>query len=226
MKLYHGSTKIIQHPEYGKGNPYNDYGPGFYMTESIDLAMEWACTNESDGYANAYQLDINDLSVLYLTRGNYHILNWLAILVSNRVFEVKPGIVKDAKDCLLRTFLPDYENFDVICGYRADDAYFSFAKDFLNNSISLEELERAMHLGKLGEQYCIRSLKAFSNLHYCGCEMAERKIWFPQKCHRDKKERDRYFNRNENLKEGIYMIDIIREGWSDADERLQPIISG
>ena len=226
MKLYHGSTKIIQSPEYGKGNPYNDYGPGFYMTESKDLAMEWACTKESDGYANVYLLDLKDLSVLYLTRGEYHILNWLAILVSNRVFEVKPGINRDAKDYLLNTFLPDYEHYDVICGYRADDAYFSFAKDFLNNSISLSGLERAMHLGKLGEQYCVRSPKAFSKLSYCGSEMAERRIWFPRKCFRDTQARDRYFNHKENAKDGIDMIDVLREEWSDEDERLQPIISG
>ena len=225
MELYHGSTKIIQSPIFGKGNPYNDYGLGFYMTESKELAMEWACTQESDGYVNKYQLELEGLSVLYLTRGEYHILNWLAILVSNRLFDMKPGIAMEAKQYLTQIFLPDYKKYDVICGYRADDAYFSFAKDFLNNSIPLSTLERVMHLGKLGEQYCIRSEKAFSKISYCGCELAERKIWFPKKYYRDIQARDAYFNRKENLKEDIYMLDILREGWEDTDERLRRIIS-
>ena len=40
--LYHGSKDIIEHPRYGAGKPYNDYGRGFYCTESLDLAKEWA----------------------------------------------------------------------------------------------------------------------------------------------------------------------------------------
>lgn len=27
--LYHGSKDIIEHPRYGAGKPYNDYGGGF-----------------------------------------------------------------------------------------------------------------------------------------------------------------------------------------------------
>ena len=32
------------------------------------------------------------------------------------------------------------KNYDVIIGYRADDSYFAFAQDFLNNAISLNTL--------------------------------------------------------------------------------------
>lgn len=59
-----------------------------------------------------------------------------------------------------------YENYDVIIGYRADDSYFSFASAFLNNTISLAQLERAMFLGKLGEQVVLKSERAFSQLHF------------------------------------------------------------
>ena len=41
--IYHGSENIIEVPEYGKGKPYNDYGLGFYCTEYVELAKEWAC---------------------------------------------------------------------------------------------------------------------------------------------------------------------------------------
>lgn len=42
--IYHGSSEIVKQPVYGKGKPYNDYGIGFYCTEHLELAKEWACT--------------------------------------------------------------------------------------------------------------------------------------------------------------------------------------
>lgn len=76
LTVFHGSQQIIEKPVFGKGNPHNDYGPGFYCTESIDLAKEWACSTETDGYANQYELNLTDLSILSLTSGDYNILNW------------------------------------------------------------------------------------------------------------------------------------------------------
>ena len=84
--LYHGSPKVIEQPQFGFGNPKNDYGLGFYCTESPELAKEWACSVETDGYANKYELDMQGLSVLSLTGGDYHILNWLSVLLENRTF--------------------------------------------------------------------------------------------------------------------------------------------
>ena len=54
LTIYHGSQKLIQQPVYGAGNVRNDYGLGFYCTENVDLAKEWACTEENSGYANCY----------------------------------------------------------------------------------------------------------------------------------------------------------------------------
>lgn len=38
--IYHGSGEIIEKPQFGYGNPKNDYGLGFYCTEDIELAKE------------------------------------------------------------------------------------------------------------------------------------------------------------------------------------------
>ena len=40
--LYHGSEQIIEEPTFGKGKQNNDFGLGFYCTESEELAKEWA----------------------------------------------------------------------------------------------------------------------------------------------------------------------------------------
>ena len=42
LTVYHGSPVIIEKPQFGIGNPDNDYGLGFYCTETLDLAKEWA----------------------------------------------------------------------------------------------------------------------------------------------------------------------------------------
>ena len=74
--IYHGSQKIIKTPVFGDGNPRNDYGLGFYCTENLDLAKEWACTEENSGYANKYNFDMTGLTVLNLSSEKYNILNW------------------------------------------------------------------------------------------------------------------------------------------------------
>ena len=53
LTIYHGSSKIIERPDFGTGNPHNDYGLGFYCTESMELAKEWASSTETDGFGQS-----------------------------------------------------------------------------------------------------------------------------------------------------------------------------
>ena len=151
ITIYHGSPSIVT-PVFGEGKTYNDYGQGFYCTENLELAKEWACSQDSDGYANQYFLNLENLKVLYLNGPQYNILNWLAILLENRKFSIAEGLPHEAREYILETFLPEYKSYDIIKGYRADDSYFSYARDFISNTLSLGDLKRAMMLGKLGEQ--------------------------------------------------------------------------
>lgn len=228
LTIYHGSPKIIERPTYGLGNPFNDYGLGFYCTESIELAKEWACSTESDGFANRYELDMTDLSVLSLTGGDYHILNWLAVLLENRRFRISGNIAKQARDYIAENFSVDYKAYDVIKGYRADDSYFSFASSFLNNTISLSQLERAMLLGKLGEQIVLKSQEAFNRITFMEAVTTPREIYLPKKMARDTTARADF--QKEKSRETVlsekYVLDIIREGWKNDDQRLQRVVLG
>ena len=49
LLLYHGSQQIIEAPKFGVGKTYNDYGQGFYCTENIELAKEWAVSSLRNG---------------------------------------------------------------------------------------------------------------------------------------------------------------------------------
>lgn len=226
--LYHGSPVIVEKPQFGVGNPNNDYGLGFYCTETLDLAKEWACSIETDGYANQYTLELSGLSVLSLTGGEYHILNWLAILLENRKFRIGGDIARQAKEYIFKNFSIDYRNYDIIQGYRADDSYFSFASAFLNNTISLSQLERAMVLGKLGEQVVILSQRAFDAISFTEAIPAPKEIYYPRKLARDTAARDEFQKekgRGSILTE-TYILDIIRQGWNNDDERLQRVVLG
>lgn len=220
--IYHGSQNIIEVPEFGKGNPFNDYGLGFYCTENQELAKEWASSDDRDGYANAYEIEFDGLSVLDLSEG-HHILNWLAVLVENRTFDLTAGFAAAAKEYVMQTFMPDYKAYDIMIGYRADDSYFSFAKDFLNNTISLEALSHAMKLGKLGEQVVMKSVTAFESLRFLGAESVRNEMYYPKKVMRDSSAREEYrgIRSASDPIEGTYMIDIIRDRWQNDDERLQ-----
>ena len=228
LTIYHGSNKIIERPLFGAGNPSNDYGLGFYCTETLDLAKEWACSAETDGYANKYSLNTDGLKILSLTSGEYNILNWLAILLENRKFRLSSDIALEAKEYIFENFLIDYKNYDIIKGYRADDSYFSFANAFLNSTISISQLEKAMVLGKLGEQIVAVSEKAFDALSFEEAIPAEKEIYFPKKLARDNLAREEF--RKEKKKGSVltekYILDIIREGWKNDDDRLQRVVLG
>lgn len=226
LTIYHGSKFIIEQPEWGKGNPHNDYGLAFYCTENLELAGEWACSEMMDGYVNAYRMDMSDLKLLNLDAGDYHILNWLAILLENRTFRMSSDLMVQGMDYIRSAFLPKYKEADIIIGYRADDSYFSFANAFLNNALSLERLQQAMLLGHLGEQVAIRSQNAFERLQFVSAEHVDRTVYYPKKRMRDEKARADFSVMKRSVGDGTYLMDIIRQQWGNEDERLQRIIFG
>ena len=221
MILYHGSDKIISKPAFGQGNPANDFGRGFYCTESIDMAKEWACKKNTDGFANRYELNLKGLTALNLNDGSYNILNWLALLTKYRGYWQRASMAEEAKTFLQNKYLIDLSGFDIVIGYRADDSYFSFAQDFIMGTISLQKLSEAMRLGKLGEQIVIKSPKAFSQIKYLDHENADAKTYYFLKKNRDLKARKSYSEmKNHFSPDDIYMIDIIRGRVSDDDLRI------
>ena len=221
--IYHGSKDIIEKPKFGKGKPYNDYGLGFYCTENLALAKEWAVDIGRDGYANIYEIDDSSLSVLNLNDEQYTILHWLAILLENRHFDSPSSLSHEAKEYILYNFSVDYKSYDVIIGYRADDSYFSFAQDFLNGTISYRQLNNAMHLGNLGKQFVLKSKKAFDLISFIGYENASFNEWYSRKENRDKAARRDYFDteKNKRLRGDIYITQIIDEEMNGNDARLR-----
>lgn len=162
--LFHGTPDRIVVPTFGKGEEKHDYGQGFYLSESIDLAKEWAVCrpNEERGWVHKYELETDGLRILdFQGKG---VLPWLAELMKHR----------DAADSkryrmLAKKFIEKYgvdtESYDVIRGWRANASYFYIAKEFVRDNIDMDILEELLSLGGLGIQYCIKTELAYSGLH-------------------------------------------------------------
>ena len=225
--IYHGSQQIVKVPQFGIGKTYNDYGQGFYCTEDIELAKEWACPIKNDGYSNKYIMHLDGMNVMHLTKGEFNILNWLAILLEHRKFDITSPVGNNAREFILSNFMPDIANVDIMIGYRADDSYFSFAEDFVNNTISLRDLNLAMQLGTLGEQVVLLSKRSFKQIEYVEHEAADYREYYYKRTERDKNARNAYVSQKKNLQQlvdDIFVLDIIREDMKHDDPRLQSAI--
>ena len=163
ITLFHGSPDKIVKPSYGKGEDRHDYGRGFYLTENLDLAKEWAVCrpNETNGFVHQYELDTDGLKILDFQ--DYGVLVLLAELMKHRA-------AADTKRyrMLAKKFIEKYgvntEEYDVIKGWRANASYFYIAKEFVKDNIDMDILEELLSLGGLGIQYCIKSELAYSKL--------------------------------------------------------------
>lgn len=222
MTVFHGSEFKIEKPYVGGGKTTNDYGSGFYCTESEDLACEWAVTQKHDGYANKYAFDTRGLKVLDLNGEGYCVLHWLAVLLRHRAFDVRYGVATLARPYLMENFAVDISKYDVIRGYRADDSYFSFAQDFLSGTISYPQLTVAMRLGKLGEQIVLRSEAAFARIKFRSAKVATRETWLSAKERRDAAARKDYFDMRKTpyRLEDLSIQKIMEERIKPGDPRL------
>ena len=161
--LYHGSPNRVIVPKFGFGEDRHDHGRGFYLTENLELAKEWAVCrpDETNGWVHKYELEMDGLNILDFQK--YDVLSWLAELMKHR----------DAADSrrykmLAQKFIEKYGidtcGYDVITGWRANASYFYIAKEFVRDNIDIEILEELLSLGGLGIQFCIKSERAFAQL--------------------------------------------------------------
>ena len=162
--LFHGTSDKEITPTFGLGEDKHDYGRGFYLTEDIELAKEWAVCkpDRKNGWVHKFELDTDELRILDFQ--DHDSLTWLAELMRHR----------DAADSrryhmlaekFIGQFGIDTSPFDVIKGWRANASYFYIAREFVRDNIDIDILEDLLSLGGLGIQYCIKSSLAFSKLY-------------------------------------------------------------
>ena len=218
LRLYHGSEFVIRNPVFGKGSTQNDYGQGFYCTKDIEKAKEWAAQKRNPGFCNVYDIDTTNLKILYLNNPKYSVLHWMTLLLQNRTQKIH----NEALDFLYKHFSLDIKKYDVIIGYRADDSYFKYAKDFLLDAITIESLSKAMKLGNLGLQTVIKSNEAFDRLKFIEAQPVQPEIYYNKFITNDAAAREFYATniRNSPKSQGTLITDVIRNP-KLLEQRLQ-----
>ena len=227
IKLLHGTDHIIETPDINIGNPHNDYGRGFYCTKEDEMACEWACKKNTDGFVNIFDFDDNGLKVLNLLDGQHTVLNWIALLLQYRTFKLETELSIDARDYIVEHYSIDLSEYDAVIGYRADDSYFQYAEAFVSNSLPLRSLNKALRLGKLGEQTVIISQKGFEHLKFVGAYSVDKSVYYPKFLDRDIDARETYrkeIRDNKSYQDDIFVLDILREEMKGDDPRIQRIL--
>ena len=226
--LLHGTDHIIEEPDINVGNKHNDYGKGFYCTKAEEMAKEWACNQNTDGFVNSYELNTDGLKILDLTDGQHTVLNWIAILLKYRTFKLNSEIAIDARDYIIEHYSVNISDYDVVVGYRADDSYFQYAESFVSNGLPLRSLNKALKLGKLGEQTVLVSQKAFDQIRFIDVAPVSKDEYYPKFIDRDSSARKAFkqeIKKSKVYRDDIFVLDILREEMQNNDPRIQRIIS-
>ena len=174
------------------------------------------------GFVNCYEVEEDGMCFLDLQQiqeesGSYSaqermILQWMALLVDNRAIRLGSPVERRGKEYLVSRFLPDISKYDCLIGYRADDSYFSYARAFLSNTLTICQLSAAMRLGNLGHQYVIRSPRMFDRIRFLEAVPVDGGVYFPKRMQRDQSARKEFRRMlEEEAGEGRYLSDLMRE---------------
>ena len=219
IRIYHGSEIIVRQPKFGVGRAYNDFGLGFYCTEYPESAAEWAVEYGRNGFVSSYSLETSGLVIINLCGPQYGTLHWIYMLLNYREFDVPAPLSQQAREYISRYFSVDYQGCDCIAGYRADDACFAYARDFLSGAISFQVLDRYLRSSSMNREFVLKSNRAFDRVTYTGHEPALMNVSYPARAARELaaiKSMKPSAGRSE-----LFITDLIREEVKPYDPRLR-----
>lgn len=146
MKIYHGSTIIIEHPIAAAGREKLDFGRGFYVTDIKSQAELWAermqRIKQETGIVNVYEMDIDKVKkVFHYYRFKNYDNEWLQFIVTNRM----------GRDIM--------KQYDVIEGGVANDRVIDTVEAYMANLMPLENALQELSKHRPNNQLCITNQK-------------------------------------------------------------------
>lgn len=159
MRLYHGSNIAVEHPEIVKGKPFKDFGQGFYLSDTIEQAMEMAQRIvERVGASQTPVVSTFEFDDSAMTDGSLKVKSfktyteeWAEFVLRNR----------DRK-----TPQP-YHDYDIVYGPIADDGVVRQMRRFEMGDITLKELmQELQYPPKITFQYFFGSERALEKLKF------------------------------------------------------------
>ncbi len=160
MKVYHGSTQIVQHPDLSLGRMNTDFGKGFYTTTSYEQAKKWALikrnrstkTGTTNAIVSVFEVDDavwdKGFRVLHFQGAT---AEWLDFVISNR--QGRPT-----------------EVYDLVMGPVADDKLYATLLLFEQNVLSVEATIERLKSHVLFDQLSFHSGEALKELRFISFE--------------------------------------------------------
>lgn len=217
--IHHGSTHIIKKPLLGSGHAFNDFGIGFYCTESESEASGWAVSRNRNGFVSTYSIDCSGLRIIDLCGPQYTLLHWISLLFNYREFDASSRLMHDAKEYISKEFPIDLQGSDCIIGYTADNCFYILTADFLNGRISFQALKQALQEESRGRQFVLKSNRAFDRILYTGYSSATAAEHYPLKYAAELSSLKKAYASTDE--KGLFISQMIEEEIKDYDSRLR-----
>ena len=153
MKLYHGSTTVVRHPNIKRGRKKTDFGKGFYTTTNFEQAAKWAKLKlqrerKEKGFVSVFEVPDNILEMGFKVLHFYKATaEWLDFVVSNR-----RGIPT--------------EDYDLIMGPVANDTLYTTIQLYENGVITTNAAIEMLNTHLLFDQLSFHSPKTVSLLKF------------------------------------------------------------
>ena len=160
MILYHGSNTVFRTPSLAKCSPHKDFGQGFYLSDSLDVARRTAfrAVRQRGGtpVVLAFEVDETKMRQMAFKKfaqpGNR---TWAKFVLANR--NPKMEASDHNRD----------RRYDWVVGPIADDGLAFLFKMFERGYYTLGEVLRRMQFGRrLTTQYSFHTRRAISLLKF------------------------------------------------------------
>jgi len=155
MKLYHGSTEIVQFPTIQDSQRLLDFGKGFYTTTNVDQAEKWALIKrnrlsaEAKSFVNVYQIDDQLLHDVKYKVKQFNEANeeWLDFVVNNR---------KEDK----------FHNYDIVLGAVANDTLYKTLSLYETGILTKQETIIRLKVHKLFDQLSFHNNNLMNEINF------------------------------------------------------------
>ncbi len=154
MKLYHGSSFKVTHPDISFSRINLDFGIGFYATSYVEQARNWALRKSglagTHAFINEYDLseDLSKFRVLKFEETNEE---WVQFV------------------CNCRRGGNEFRNYDLIIGGVANDKVFYAVDMFYQGLWDINITLNALRFFDINDQWCFVTQNAIDELlSYCG----------------------------------------------------------
>ena len=141
MKLFHGSTEVVENPKLIENQRYLDFGSGFYTTTNQNQAERWSIIrNKRLNNSGKPIVSIFQISKDLFARQDYRIKKfihadeqWLDFVFNNR-----KGL--------------HTHNYDIVIGAVANDTLYSTLTLYESGILSKQETIKRLKIHKLFDQ--------------------------------------------------------------------------